>query len=191
MRCLDINWKVFIQSLSNLAGLLIGWVLRKFSIFGSVAKVTLCCQPVNQMNIALIWEVDICKYTTRTTKLLGGGLLIGWVLRKFSIFGSVAKVTLCCQPVNQMNIALIWKVDICKYTTRTTKLLGGILVSLRPSVRLSVRPSVRPASRVRSVAPTVLVGSISYLYILSSNFRRYVACKVSGKFSKFVFLAFF
>ena len=53
------------------------------------------------------------------------------------------------------------------YTPRTTKLLGGILVSLRPSVCPSVRPSrVRPASRVRSVASTVLVGSISYLYIL-------------------------
>ena len=36
----------------------------------------------------------------------------------------------------------------------------------------SVRPFVRPASRVRSVVPTVLVGSISYLPILSSNFRR-------------------
>ena len=33
----------------------------------------------------------------------------------------------------------------------------------------SVCPSIHPASRVRSVAPTVLVGSISYLYILSSN----------------------
>ena len=41
--------------------------------------------------------------------------------------------------------------------------------------------SVRPAFRVRSVAPTFLVGSISYLYILSGNFRRCVACK---KFSK-------
>ena len=39
--------------------------------------------------------------------------------------------------------------------------------------------------RVRSAAPTVLVGSISYLYILSSNFRRCVACKVSCKISKF------
>ena len=38
-------------------------------------------------------------------------------------------------------------------------------------------PSVRPASRVRSVAPTVLVGSILYLYILSSNYRRCAACK--------------
>ena len=31
----------------------------------------------------------------------------------------------------------------CYYTPRTTKLLGGILVSLRPSVRPSVRLSVR------------------------------------------------
>ena len=49
------------------------------------------------------------------------------------------------------------------------------------------RPSVCPASCVRSVAPTVLVGSISYLYILSSNFRRCVTCKVSCKISKLEF----
>ena len=72
----------------------------------------------------------------------------------------------------------------------------GILVSLPPSVRHpSVRrpfvsPSVRPTSRVRSVALTVLVGSVSYLYILSSNFRRYVARKVYRKITKFEFLAF-
>ena len=66
---------------------------------------------------------------------------------------------------------------ICSYyyTHHATKLLGGILVSLRPSVRLAGHP----ASRVRSVAPTVLVGPFSYLYILSSNPRRCVACKVS------------
>ena len=58
----------------------------------------------------------------------------------------------------------------------------------------SVCPSVRPASRVRSVAPNVVVGSISYLYILSSNFRRCVACRVSyqirifGNFLKLVTL---
>ena len=50
-------------------------------------------------------------------------------------------------------------------------------------------PPVRPASHVCSVAHTVLVRSISYLYILWSNFRRYVACKVSCKISKFEFLA--
>ena len=48
----------------------------------------------------------------------------------------------------------------------------------------SVHPSVRPASRVRSLVPTVLVGTISYLYILSSNFRRCVACKVACKIFK-------
>ena len=88
---------------------------------------------------------------------------------------------------------LLW---LTHYTPRTMKLLGGILVSLRPSicpfVGTSVRPSrVRPTSGVRSVASTVLVGSISYLYILSSNFRRCVGCKVSCKISKFEVLAIF
>ena len=65
-----------------------------------------------------------------------------------------------------------------------------VLVSLCPSVC----QSVRPAFRVRSVAPTVLVRSFSYFYILSSNFRRIVACKVCckiwifGNFLKFVTL---
>ena len=53
------------------------------------------------------------------------------------------------------------------------------------SVHPSVRPSVHPASCVRSVAPPVLIRSISYLHILSSNFIRYVACKVSSKISIF------
>ena len=142
------------------------------------------------------------------------------------------------------------------YTPCTTKLLGGILVSLRLSIRLSIRPSVsltscvgscyqtetanqwvcgtgswwvvltllysqlvhstlewfwvsrrifihshhntfvfflktsvRPTSRVRSVSPTILVGSISYLHILSSNFRRCITCKASCKIAKFEFLA--
>ena len=57
----------------------------------------------------------------------------------------------------------------------------------------SVRLSVRPASRVRSVASTVLVGFISYSYILSSYFRRFVACNFFQNFLKtwnfdFVFL---
>ena len=62
--------------------------------------------------------------------------------------------------------------------------------SPKTSVRQSVCASVCPASRVRFVGPTVLVGSISYLHILFSNFRRCVACKASCKISKFEFLAF-
>ena len=89
------------------------------------------------------------------------------------------------------------------YAPHTMKLLGGILVSLRPSVHASVRlsvhpsvctsvcPSVRPTSNFRSVVPTLLVGFILYLYILSSNFTRCVACKGSGKILQFKFLAIF
>ena len=66
----------------------------------------------------------------------------------------------------------------------------------------SIRPSIRP-SRVRltsvpyHMSQIVLVGSISYLCILPSNFRRCVTCKVSckisifGNFLKFVTLSCF
>ena len=70
--------------------------------------------------------------------------------------------------------------------------------SVRPSIRPSVHPSVRPASRVHSVAPTVLVGYISYRYILSSNFRRYASILVglvlnwnSNPVSLYVFISSF
>ena len=57
------------------------------------------------------------------------------------------------------------------YAPRTTKFLG-VYTGFTPSVR----PSIHPAFCVCSVAPTVHVGSISYLYILLSNFRRCVVC---------------
>ena len=48
-----------------------------------------------------------------------------------------------------------------------------------------VRLSVCGQNRVRSVSSTILIGSISYLHILSSNFRRYVACNASFKIQNF------
>ena len=69
----------------------------------------------------------------------------------------------------------------------------GILVSPRSSVRMSICGQ----NRVSSVSSTVFIRSISYLHILSSNFRGYVACKACfkilkisnfGKFFKFVTL---
>ena len=97
--------------------------------------------------------------------------------------------------------AIIWTNSRLLYLPHN-KVVGGyigftpsVCLSVRPSVRLSVHPSrVRPASHVRSVAPTVLVGSISFLYILPSNFRSCVACKafckisIFGNFFKFVIL---
>ena len=57
------------------------------------------------------------------------------------------------------------------YTPRTTKLLGGILVSLRPSVRLSVCPSVRPSVRPsRMPCPLCIIFSYGWiLFILGTN----------------------
>ena len=48
-----------------------------------------------------------------------------------------------------------------------------------------VRLSVCGQNRVRSVSSTILIGSISYLHILSSNFRRCVVCNVCFKIQKF------
>ena len=71
------------------------------------------------------------------------------------------------------------------YTLRSTKVKGGILVS--PC--LSVCPSICGQNHVRSVSSTILAGSISYLHILSGNFRRCVASKVFFKIEKFEVLA--
>ena len=61
------------------------------------------------------------------------------------------------------------------------------------SVCLSVHPfvhlSICGQNHVRSVSSTILVGSISYLHILSNNFRRCVTCNVCVKIQKFEILA--
>ena len=54
-----------------------------------------------------------------------------------------------------------------------------------------VRLSVCGQNRVHSVSSTILIGSISYLHILSSNFRRCVACNACFKIQKFEILANF
>ena len=54
-----------------------------------------------------------------------------------------------------------------------------------------VRLSVCGQNRVRSVSSTILIGSISYLHILSSNFRRCVACNARFKIKKCEILANF
>ena len=84
----------------------------------------------------------------------------------------------------------LWNGSLCVYwlyppLQRSWK--GGILVSPCPSVRLSVCGQ----NRVRSVSSTILIGSISYLHILSSNFRRCVACNARFKIQKFEILAIF
>ena len=71
----------------------------------------------------------------------------------------------------------------------------SVHLSVRPSMHPSMHPSVHPASCVRSEAPTVLVGSISYLHIsycatsegvLHAKFLE--KCKNIGNFLNFVTL---
>ena len=98
-----------------------------------------------------------------------------------------------CQPVlNRGLLMLLILPPLYLYPLLQQSWKGGILVSL---VRLSVRPSVRLSvcgqNRVRSVSSTILIGSISYLHILSSNFRRCVACNARFKIKKYEILANF
>ena len=65
----------------------------------------------------------------------------------------------------------------------STKLKGGVYWFHL------VRLSVCGQNRVPSVSSTILMGSISYLHILSSNFRRCVTCNVCFKILKFEILA--
>ena len=72
----------------------------------------------------------------------------------------------------------------------STKLKGGytgITLSVCPSVRLSVCGQ----NRVRSVSSRILIGSILYLHILSSNFRRCVVCNAHFKIKKIEILVNF
>ena len=62
---------------------------------------------------------------------------------------------------------------------------------VRLSVCLSVRLSICGQNHVRSVSSTILIGSISYLHILASNFRRCVACNARFEIQKFAILANF
>ena len=56
------------------------------------------------------------------------------------------------------------------------------------SICLSVHVSICAQNCVRSVSSTILVGSSSYLHILSSNFRRCVSCKVCFNIRRFQIL---
>ena len=69
-----------------------------------------------------------------------------------------------------------------QHTPASTKLKGGYT---------GITLSVCGQNCVRSVSSTILIGSISYLHILSSNFRSCVTCNARFKIKKFEILANF
>ena len=77
------------------------------------------------------------------------------------------------------------KTKIILYEEDKKKQVCGAACFMAAEIKFS--EDVRPASRVRSISPTFLVGSISYLYIISSNFRWCAACKVTCKFQNLNF----
>ena len=93
----------------------------------------------------------------------------------------------------------IWRRQKLPYMkkTRKKKQVCGAACFMAAEIKFSedVRPSVRLSvcghNRVRSVSSTILIGSISYLHILSSNFRRCVACNARFKIQKFEILVNF
>ena len=64
---------------------------------------------------------------------------------------------------------------------------GGTLVSACPPVS----PSIYGQNRVHSISSTILAGSILFLHILSTNFRKFAVCWLFLFIPKFEFLAIF
>ena len=85
---------------------------------------------------------------------------------------------------NQAKICMNWMFFIPPLQ-RSWK--GGFLNSPCPSFC----PSIYGRNRGCSVSSTILTRSVSYLHILSSNFRRCVVCKFIAKFQKLKFRQIF
>ena len=112
---------------------------------------------------------------------------------------SVQNLTLNFWNGQEIMLMLIWSVELKKWSpchyrdshykdNMTSRPFYLILPPHNEVVEgyICFTPSVSPTSRVCSVAPTVLGGSISYLYLLSS---RFAVSKLFRKISKFEFLA--
>ena len=92
------------------------------------------------------------------------------------------------------NIPWIWRIIYWHKSpymkkTRKKKQVCGAACFMAAEIKFS--KDVCPASRVCSVAATVLVGFISCLYILSSNFRRCVTFNLFVKCQDWQFFKFF
>ena len=130
------------------------------------------------------FEVDPTKMQVKMLKFKLKECIINVICKMVAILGWL-------QCVNSLrpSDAIWWQrtgstlAQVMAYYIRSWK--GGILVLPCPSVRLSVCGQ----KRVRSMSSTILIGSISYLHIWPSNFRRCVACNARFKIQKFEILA--
>ena len=113
------------------------------------------------------WNIHTVKQSM--PRSCSNGCSLNWLPpSKFFEFCQLTNQVVSLKNANdihkKLNLVWVWNIN---YTLRTTKLLGGILVSLRPSVRLSVRPSVRPS---RMSCPLCNIYSSGWiLSILATN----------------------
>ena len=114
------------------------------------------------------WSQWLLLIGSPSVGLFQGPLLLSWI--DFNFLGS-------------FEIHWVRKYLVSIYTPRFNKVERGVYWYhlVRLSVCLSVRLSVCGQNCVRSVSSTILIGSISYLHILSSNFRRCVVCNAHFK----------
>ena len=141
--------------------------------------------PGHQLNI--LWQnavSDLCLFHHQQVNISLGSILERFIPQSKVDHSEIWSFVKCgflpSSCISQFaNTEIICKLRIEDighyYTPHTTKLLGGILVSLRPSVSPSICPSVRPASRVRSVASTVQDGFFPYLVQMINSMRGCVA----------------
>ena len=144
---------------------------------------------VDPMNLAIREWFSLCRGFTLTGQSQKNGFL-AWLIWPFeyqccsymvSIFPKRTKRRSHLPYVNNFLYPCFNEVER-GYT--------GFTSSVRPSVRLSVWSSVCGQNVARSVSSTILAWSLSYLHILSNNFRRCVACKDYCMFPNLIFWHF-
>ena len=117
-------------------------------------------------------------YLDFENRVWGGGYPRRWhrlIYLVFSIFSSLFEYEEWC-------LCILFSIFILP---ASTKLKGGVYWYHL------VRLSICGQNHVCSVSSTILIGSISYLHILSGNFRRCVACNARFKIEKFEILTNF
>ena len=154
----------------------------------------------------LFWNVYHTNYTVCYKYISNASNMAKWPNLLVFWFHHKSFITICVSRHECIQQSRFWVPDPCLLPSaitclgdhiclacwvviiHTTKLLGGIFVSLHPSVLLSRIPC--------PLCSAYSTGWIHFIFIhlikqLSNNFRRCVACKVSCETSKFEFWAIF
>ena len=154
-----------------------GWLLFFVSTYSDNLAFSCTLKVICSINIFINWLLLL--------PLLG--LVLVWVKNNL-VFLFISLWSRNLQTENLIEYAVVG--DLGEYFY-----IWWLVVCLIPShytLRFKeVRPFVCGQNRVHSVSSTILIRSILYLHILSSNFARCVSCKGCHRIPKFEYLANF